>query len=76
MSAPATIHWTPEAIRDLGVRTNMATACSVLDISTSGGYSLLARNQFPVRTVRVGSRIVVPVSGLLELLGIDQHAAA
>ena len=54
----------------------MATACSVLDISTSGGYSLLARNQFPVRTVRVGSRIIVPVAGLLELLGIDETAPA
>lgn len=62
--------WTPEEIRDLGVRTNLQTACSVLGISTSGGYSLLAKDQFPVRTVRVGNRIIVPVAGLLELLGI------
>ena len=76
MSAPKNMHWTPEEIRALGVRTNLPTACSVLGISASSGYGLVQAGKFPVRTIRVGQRIIVPVAGLLEILGIDETAPA
>lgn len=63
--------WTPEAIRDLGARTDIKTACSVLGISHSLGYQLVREGEFPVRTIRLGNRIIVPVQGLLDLLGIE-----
>jgi hypothetical protein len=76
VSAPADSKWTASAIRDLGVRTNMPTACSILGISASSGYGLAARGQFPVNVLRVGNRMVVPVAGLLDLFGIDQKEPA
>ena len=69
------IKWTPELIRDLGARTDIKTACSVLGISYSLGYQLVREDQFPVKTLRLGNRIIVPVRGLLDLLDIGEAPA-
>src|SRR5438128_2634613 len=63
--------WTVEAIRALGASTDVGTAASVLGISRSQAYRLVAAGTFPTPVIRAGSRVVVPVAGLLRLLLID-----
>lgn len=60
--------WTIERIRALGVTTTLATTASVLGISRSQAYRLAATDQFPIPLIRAGSRIIVPVAALLQLL--------
>jgi hypothetical protein len=60
--------WTVDRVRALGVITTLATAASVLGISRSQAYRLAAADAFPAPLIRAGSRIVVPVAGLLRLL--------
>ncbi|MFC5179397.1 helix-turn-helix transcriptional regulator [Nocardioides taihuensis] len=49
-------------------------AASILGISRSLAYELIGRGEFPVPTVRLGSRILVPVRPLLALLeGRDEE---
>ncbi|MEH0821771.1 MULTISPECIES: helix-turn-helix transcriptional regulator [unclassified Micromonospora] len=66
--------WTIERIRALGVTTTLATTASVLGISRSQAYRLAATNQFPIPLIRAGSRIIVPVAALLQLLQPDADA--
>ncbi|GLZ57782.1 hypothetical protein [Micromonospora sp. NBRC 107095] len=66
--------WTIERIRALGVTTTLATTASVIGISRSQAYRLAATNQFPIPLIRAGSRIIVPVVGLLQLLLVDDPA--
>ncbi|RKN26189.1 hypothetical protein [Micromonospora musae] len=65
--------WTIERIRALGVTTTLATA-SVLGISRSQAYRLAATDQFPLPLIRAGSRIIVPVARLLQLLLVEDPA--
>ncbi|MBQ1057681.1 hypothetical protein KBX35_23110 [Micromonospora sp. C32] len=65
--------WTIERIRALGVTTTLATTASVLGISRSQAYRLAATNQFPIPLIRAGSRIIVPVAALLQLLQPDPN---
>ncbi|MEV0157784.1 hypothetical protein AB0H57_29280 [Micromonospora sp. NPDC050686] len=67
--------WTVERVRALGVTTTLATTASVLGISRSQAYRLAATGQFPLRLIRAGSRIIVPVAALLQLLQPDPAAA-
>ncbi|MEV4542267.1 hypothetical protein [Micromonospora echinaurantiaca] len=66
--------WTIERIRALGVTTALAITASVLGISRSQAYRLAATNQFPIPLIRAGSRIIVPVAALLQLLQPDPNA--
>ncbi|MEV4753635.1 hypothetical protein AB0J86_00740 [Micromonospora sp. NPDC049559] len=68
--------WTTERLRALGVTTNLATAASVLGISRSQAYRLAAADAFPTPVVRAGTRIIVPVAGLLRLLLLETPAQA
>jgi len=68
--------WTPEKVRALGVRTDLATASDVLGISRNSGYQLASKADYPVPLLRLGKRYVVPVAGLLNALGIaEDHVA-
>ena len=60
--------WTIERVHALGVTTTLATAASVLGISRSQAYRLAADDTFPAPLIRAGTRIIVPVAGLLRLL--------
>lgn len=60
--------WTAEQIRALGVSTNLTTAASVLGIGRTLAYQLVAAGQFPVPVIRAGTRVIVPVAPLLDLL--------
>jgi hypothetical protein len=64
--------WTAAAIRDLGARTDVQTAGAILGIGRSKAYALARTDGFPVRLIRVGRRYVVPVSGILDLLGVTE----
>jgi hypothetical protein len=68
--------WTPEKVRALGVRTDLATANNVLGISRNSGYQLASKHDYPVPLLRLGNRYVVPVAGLLDVLGITKDRSA
>jgi len=61
--------WTPEAVRGLGMTTDLETAASVLGIGRTLAFDLVKRDQFPVRLLRLGRRVLVPVGDLLKYLG-------
>lgn len=63
--------WTAEQIRALGAATNLATAAAILGIGRSQAYRLVAAGQFPAPVIRIGTRVIVPVAGLLRLLLVD-----
>lgn len=66
------VPWTAERIRALGAATTLPTAAAVLGISRSQAYRLAATDTFPTPLIRAGTRIIVPVAGLLRLLLLDQ----
>jgi predicted DNA-binding transcriptional regulator AlpA len=61
--------WTPKTIRRLGMTTDLETAASILGISRTLAYELAKKDEFPVRRLRLGRRVVVPVEDLLKYLG-------
>ncbi|MEK8106604.1 DNA-binding protein [Micromonospora sp. M12] len=63
--------WTVDAVRDLGVTTDVETAGAILGIGRTKAYVLARTNEFPVRLLRVGRRYLVPVQGILKLLGVE-----
>ena len=68
--------WTAQEVCDLGVSTDVRTAASVLGVSDYQAYELIRRGEFPVPVLRLGRRkIVIPVAGLLSILGIDAAPA-
>ena len=67
--------WTPDAVRQLGMTTDVTTAAQILGIGRTLAFDLLKRDQFPVRVLRIGRRVVVPVPDLLRLLGIAEPNA-
>ncbi|MFG1849580.1 helix-turn-helix transcriptional regulator [Micromonospora carbonacea] len=71
---PAAEPWTVERIRALGAATTLPTVAAVLGISRSQAYRLAATDTFPTPLIRAGTRIIVPVTGLLRLLLLDQPA--
>ncbi|MFG1802148.1 hypothetical protein ACGFI4_18500 [Micromonospora carbonacea] len=71
---PTDVPWTVERIRALGAATTLPTAAAVLGISRSQAYRLAATDTFPTPLIRAGTRIIVPVTGLLRLLLLDQPA--
>lgn len=62
--------WTPQDVRDLGVRTTVEIAGDILGLSRTQAYEAIRRSDFPVPVIRVGRRMVVPTAALLELLGL------
>lgn len=73
-SKPERQAWTPETVRQLGMTTDVTTAAQILGIGRTLAFDLLKRDQFPVRVLRIGRRVVVPVPDLLRLLGISDPA--
>jgi hypothetical protein len=62
--------WTPEAVRRLGMTTDIETA-AILGIGRTLAVELARNEQFPVRLLRMGRRISVPVADLLGHLGVN-----
>ena len=66
----ASIIWTEAAIRDLGVRTDVATAGSIFGLSRTQSYEAVRHGRFPVPVIPVGRRLVVPTAPIRQILGI------
>jgi hypothetical protein len=64
----ASVVWTPEAVRVLGMTTGIETAAAILGIGRTKAYELARAGTFPVRVLRIGRRYVVPVPAILQLL--------
>ena len=60
--------WTEQAVRGLGLTTNVETAAEILDIGRTKAYELAKHGAFPAKTLRVGRRYKVSVPALLKLL--------
>ena len=61
-----------EAIRQLGPTTDVPTAGALFGLSRTQSYVAIQRDQFPVKPIRIGRRLVVPVAPILELLGLSE----
>src|SRR3954463_1414925 len=74
-TVPAPRHrtWTPDQVRALGMTTNLATAAGILGIGRTLARDLAKTDDFPVRVLRMGRRVVVPVGDLLTMLGADHQ---
>jgi hypothetical protein len=68
--------WTVDEVRGLGMATDVETAASVLRIGRTTAYGLVRSGSFPVKVLRIGKRYVVPVDGLLTLLGSEASNTA
>ncbi len=64
--------WTVEAVRQLGMTTDLATAAEILGIGRTLAFDLVRADRFPVKPLRLGRRVVVPVPELLRLLGVQE----
>lgn len=64
--------WTEEAVRGLGVRTDLKTGCSVAGIGYTTGKEYARTGRLPFPAYFVAGKWVVPVSGLLRLLGLAE----
>ena len=60
---------TEQAVRELGLTTDIETAGAILGIGRSKAYALAKTGEFPVRVIRAGHSYIVPVPAILELLG-------
>jgi hypothetical protein len=63
--------WTIDAVRGLGVTTDVETAGAILGIGRSKSYELAKGGEFPVRVLRIGRRYKVPIPAILALLGVE-----
>lgn len=68
--------WTVQAVRNLGVTTDVETAAAILGIGRTKAYDLAKAGEFPVRLIRIGRRYVVPTPAILALLGAEERPAA
>jgi excisionase family DNA binding protein len=75
MAATGRRIWTPEAIKRLGMSTDVETAAEIIGIGRTLAYELVRRGEFPVRLIRLGRRVLVPTQDLLNLFG-DQPQAS
>lgn len=60
--------WTEDAIRALGMVTDLPTAASIFGLGRALAYELAKNDQFPVPVIRVGTRYRVPVAPILAAL--------
>jgi hypothetical protein len=62
-------------VYDLGVRTDLVTACRIaLGVGSTTAYGLAGRGELPFPAHRVGRQWVVPTAGLLAFLGLALQA--
>jgi predicted DNA-binding transcriptional regulator AlpA len=51
--------------------TDLETAAEIIGIGRTLAYDLAKNDSFPVRLLRLGRRVVVPIPDLLKYLGAD-----
>lgn len=62
---------TMRAIRQQPTVT-VEVACRALSVSSWAAYQAIKRGDFPVPTIAVGRRIVVPTAPLRKVLGMEE----
>jgi hypothetical protein len=65
------VAWTVDAVRSLGITTNIKTAATILGIGRTKAYELARTGNFPIKILRVGRRYLVPVPAILHVLDAD-----
>lgn len=65
--------WTPDEVRALGMTTDLETAAEIIGIGRTLAYELAKHKSFPVRLLRLGRRVVVPITDLLDYLGSHKN---
>lgn len=73
--SPPRITWTAEAVRALGVRTDLRTAGEIFGYSKTQVYEAAKTGALPFPVIRCGVRYVVPVQPILDLLGLASQSA-
>ena len=68
-SATRAKSWTIEAVRELGMTTDVETAALIIGIGRTLAYELVRADEFPVRIIRMRRRVLVSVPDLLRFLG-------
>ena len=71
--------WTPEAIRALGVTTDLPTLGKIFGISRTRAYQMAHTGEWEqagIRIVPLGSKYVVAVQSILEVLGHSETEPA
>jgi hypothetical protein len=63
--------WTVEAVRRLGLTTDIETAGSILGIGRTKAYELARTGNFPVKVLRNGRKYLVAVPAILRALDVD-----
>jgi hypothetical protein len=63
--------WTPDAVRQLGLTTDLPAAAQIIGIGRTLAYDLAKTGQFPVRVLRIGGRVIVPVPDPLRYVGVS-----
>ncbi len=64
--------WTPESIRALGVKTDLPTLGKIFGVSRARAYQMAHTGEWEqagIRIVPLGSKYVVAVQSILEVLG-------
>ena len=51
--------------------TDLETAAAILGIGRTLAYELAKNNEFPIRLLRLGRRVLIPTTDLLTYLGVD-----
>ena len=63
--------WTEQAVRALGMTTDVEIAGEILGIGRTKAYEMAKNGDFPVKIVRIGRRYKVSIPALLKLLDAD-----
>ena len=63
--------WTEQAVRALGMTTDVEIAGEILGIGRTKAYEMAKNGNFPVKILRIGRRYKVSVPALLKLLDVD-----
>lgn len=66
---------TPPSSRPQSRTVTVEYAAAALGIGRTTAYHAVRTGQFPVRTIRIGRRVVVPRASLDRLLGGEPDAA-
>lgn len=65
--------WTVEEIRALGTRCDLVTAGQILGVGKNKIWALYHAGELPFPTLKLGRRVIVPTSTILDLLGLRQE---
>lgn len=61
---------TPAELASLPVATDLLTAARALGLGRTRAYQMARAGQFPCPVIRTGRTYLVPVAGLLTVLGL------